>query len=185
MKYKKSKLAEVFNILNKKNIEAVIIGDTSVQLYLNYSELEGDLDLFTVDFSPISDREKLEEIAIEQGWELTTSETGLPALVVPLEEGYVVVEFYENYMDIEVPAKLLEDAIEYKIDSTKIKSIRPEYYLVLKARQGTDLDKLEKYINELKRKGLNLKLVEYAASLYPIDDQEVIYERLRSVKLSI
>lgn len=185
MKYKKSKLAEVFNVLNKKNIEAVIIGDTSVQLYLNYSELEGDLDLFTVDFSPISDREKLEEIAIEQGWELTTSEMGLPALVVPLEEGYVVVEFYENYMDIEVPAKLLEDAIEYKIDSTKIKSIRPEYYLVLKARQGTDLDKLEKYINELKRKGLNLKLVEYAASLYPIDDQEVIYERLRGVKLGI
>ncbi|MEM1695230.1 MAG: nucleotidyltransferase [Thermosphaera sp.] len=185
MKYKRSKLADIFNVLYRWKINGVVIGDTSVQLYLNYSELEGDIDVFTLDFSPLSEREKLEEIAVEQGWELTSSEIGLPALVVPLEEGYVLIEFYENYMDIDIPMELLEDSVEYRIDATRVKSIRPEFYLVLKARQGTDLDKLEKYLAELKRRGFNLKLVEYAVSLYPPEEQELIYERLRSVKLEV
>lgn len=185
MKYKKTELAKIAKTLEDAEIRGVIIGDTSVQLYMNYDVLEGDIDLFTPDFSPLSSRDVLEEIASRYGWELGTSEIGLPSLVIPVEEGYVVVELYENFMDIEIPMELLEDAPEYRIDSTRIRAIRPEYYLVLKARQGTDLDKLAKFIAELKRKGLNLKLVERAVSLYPNEEQELIRARLRSIKLDV
>ncbi|MGC8983309.1 MAG: nucleotidyltransferase [Desulfurococcaceae archaeon] len=185
MKYTKSDLARIFRALEKKGVTGVIIGDTSVQLYLGASELEGDIDVFVIEPSPLAYREVYEEVAVENNWELSTSEAGLPALVVPVREGYVVVEFYENYMDIEVPLEFFEEAYEYKVDGTIIKAVRPEHYLVLKARQGTDLDKLEKYAASLKQKGLNLKLVERAASVYPPEESRIIIERLRSIKLSI
>lgn len=185
MKFKRSELARIIKTLEDHGIRGVVIGDTSVQLYMNYDLLEGDIDLFTPDFSPLASRDVLEEVASRNGWELSYSEVGLPALVVPVEEGYVVVELYENFMDIEVPPEILEDAVEYKLDTTRVRAVRPEYYLVLKARQGTDLDKLAKYLVELKRKGLNLKLVEHALSLYPDEEQELICSRLRSLKLDV
>ncbi len=39
-------------MLDKKGISGVIIGDTSVQLYLGASELEGDIDVFVTEPSP-------------------------------------------------------------------------------------------------------------------------------------
>lgn len=185
LKYTRKELASIFQKLYENGIDGVIIGDTSVQLYLNYSELEGDIDLFTPEFSPLASRDVLEAVAHKYGWELSSSEVGLPALVVPVEQGYLVVEFYENYMDIEVPPQVLENYVEYRINGIRVKAVKPECYLVLKARQGTDLDKLEKYVEKLKRKGLNLKLVELVLSLYPEEEQSLIAERLRGIKLGI
>jgi predicted nucleotidyltransferase len=171
--------------LQDRGVDAVIIGDTSVMLALGESVFNGDLDLFVLSHSPLADKSFFEGLARELNWGLSSTEIGTPSLIVPLESETLVVELYENYMDIDIPAEIFEDTIDYRVDGVRVRSIRPEYYLVLKARQGVDLDKLVEYIRVLKRTGLNTKLVEYAASLYPEDEKEVIIERLRSCKLEI
>lgn len=185
MKYSKLDLARVYGKLMIRGVEAIIIGDTCVQLALGYAEFEGDLDLFVINPSPIAERDFFQQLAEEEGWEITTTEIGIPALIVPSSVGNLIVELYENFMDIDVPVEILEDAVEYKVEGVKIRALKPEYYLVLKARQGVDIDKLEEYVAKLRGRGLNAKLVEYATSLYPKGEKEVIEERLRKVGLDI
>lgn len=185
MKYSREDLAKVYKELVEEGVEAVVIGDTCVQLALGYTELEGDIDLFVVNPSPIVEKDFYYQLAERKGWELTTTEIGTPALVVPIREGNIVVELYENYMDIDVPSEVIEDFQEYKIEGVKIRALKPEHYLVLKARQGVDLDKLKKYVTRLKGHKLNTKLIEYVASFYSEDEREIIYERLRSTNLEI
>jgi len=175
----------VMKSLQERGVDAVIIGDTSVKLALDESEFEDDLDLFILSHSPIADKHFFEELVRELNWEISSTEVGTPALIVPIERGFLVVELYENYMDIDIPVEILEDVVDYRVDGVRVRSIRPEYYLVLKARQGVDLDRIKRYIEDLKHKGLNTKLIEYAVSLYPEDDRDVILERLRSCKLEI
>lgn len=183
MRYKRREVAEVYRELEERGVEAVVIGDTVVQLALGLTELEGDLDLFVLRPSPLVERQFYQDLAEVKGWDITTTEIGTPALVVPLSEGQLVVELYENYMDIDIPEEIIEDAQEHRIDGIKLKAIRPEHYIVLKARQGVDLDKLKRYLSELKRRGLNVKLIEWAVSLYLDDEREVISERLRGIGL--
>ncbi|MEM0000612.1 MAG: nucleotidyltransferase [Desulfurococcaceae archaeon] len=185
MKYSMEELVEVYRELVEEGVNAVVIGNTCVQLALGYTELEGDLDLFVVDPSPIAERDFYYQLAERKGWDLTTTEIGAPALVVPLREGNLIVELYENYMDIDVPLEILEDAQEYRVRGVRVRALKPEYYLVLKARQGVDLDRLKRYVAHLKERGLNTKLVEYAASHYPEDEREVIVERLRDAGLEL
>lgn len=183
--YRRTDLARVYREIIEEGVNAVIIGDTCIQLALGYSELEGDVDLFVLDPSPIAEKEFYYQLAEKKNWELSWTEVGTPALIVPLREGNLVVELYENYMDIDVPSEILEDTVEHRVDSTKVKAIKPEYYFVLKARQGVDLDKLKKYVALVKDKGLNIKLIEQAISLYPEEERDTIYERLRGIGLPL
>jgi predicted nucleotidyltransferase len=185
MEYSKGELALVFKELKERGVDATIIGNTSIELALGREVFEGDLDLFILNPSPIAERKFFEKLAEDLNWEISSTEIGTPSLLIPLEKGNLIVELYENYMDLEIPIEIIEDRVEYRVNGVKVKSIKPEYYLVLKARQGVDLDKLEKYISSLKQRSLNIKLVEYAASLYPEDERELIMERLRSCGLYI
>ncbi|MCC6011321.1 MAG: nucleotidyltransferase, partial [Desulfurococcaceae archaeon] len=73
-----------------------------------------------------------------------------------------------------------------RVHGEKIPLIKPEHYLVLKARQGVDVNKLKKYISELKAKGvLNKKLIEQTISLYPPAEQRVIVGRLEEAGLKL
>jgi predicted nucleotidyltransferase len=183
LKYKIEELAEVIKTLEEEGVQAVIIGDTSIQLALGFNELEGDLDLFVLNPSPVAEKDFFNQLADKNNWEISTTEVGTPSIIISVSEGHLVVELYENYMDIDIPLEILEDIVEYRLAGTRIKAIKPEYYIVLKARQGVDLDKLKKYVAYLKQKGLNLKLIEYALSLYPEDEKELIQDRLRSIGL--
>jgi len=82
-------------------------------------------DLFVISHSPIADKEVFEKLAEEAGWEISTTELGTPSLVVPVERGNLIVELYENYMDVEIPIEILEDTIEYRIEGVKSKSNTP------------------------------------------------------------
>ena len=66
----------------------------------------------------------------------------------------------------------------------KIRLIKPEEYIVLKARQGVDLDKLKRYIDEYKRK-LDEKLLVKTIKLFPEEDQRLIISRLKQLGLSL
>lgn len=185
MKYSKRDIARVLRELEEEGVDVVVIGDTSIQLALGYEELEGDIDLFTIEPSSIVDKEFYYDIASRRNWDISTTEIGTPVFIIPIREGYLIVELYENYMDIDIPLEILRDIVEYKVDNVKIKTIKPEYYIVLKARQGIDLDKLKKHVDRLKQKSLNPKLIEYALSLYPQEEREYIDERLRSIGIEI
>lgn len=185
MKHHVVEIASVYRELEEAGVKSIVIGDTCIQLALGYSELEGDLDLFVIEPSPLVERAFFQTIAEEKNWEISTSETSLPALVIPLSQGYLIVELYENYMDIEIPEGILNDTVEYRIDNTRIKTIKPEHYIVLKARQGVDLDKLRKYIHQLKKGKLNTKIIEQSIKLYPRSEREIIVNRLRDTGLDV
>jgi len=176
----------VYSELSRRGVKAVVIGDTVVQLALEYKRLEGDLDLFVLEPSPLTEREFYENLARELAWEVSSTEIGTPALVTPLVEGHLVVELYENYMDIEVPVEIIENAEEVRIRGEKVALVKPEHYLVLKARQGVDISKLRRYISELRARGLiNKKLVEQTLNLYAPEERRLILERLEEAGLKL
>lgn len=186
MGYSKITLAEVIRRLSSEGVDAVIIGDTCIQLALDYEVLEGDIDLFVLNPSPLVERDFFVNIAERNNWDLSSTEIGTPALIIPSSEGDIVVELYENYMDIEIPLEILEDRIEYRIQGVKIYTLRPEHYIVLKARQGIDLDKLSRYVNELREgRKLNAEIIRQIVNLYPEDEVELVKSRLSSIGLEI
>lgn len=186
MAYKLEDLVHVYVELARRGVKAIVIGDTVIQIALGYRRLEGDLDLFILEPSPIMERDFYENIARELGWETSLTEIGIPALIIPTVEGHLVVELYENYMDIEIPSEILESADEIRIHGEKIALIKPEHYLILKARQGVDINKLKKYVSELKSKGIfNKKLLENALNLYPEEERELIIKRLEDAGIKL
>lgn len=184
MGYKVEEVAEVLRALQEEGVDFVIIGDTSIQLALGASELEGDIDIFALEPSPLSDPDFYRELASRRGWEIGASEFGVLQLQAPTRSGYLIVDIYENFMDVEIPPEILERAREVQIGGARAKVLPPEYYLVLKARQGVDLDKLRDVIKQLKKK-INVKLVEEAISSYPEDEGELIRSRLEEVGLEL
>ncbi|MEM1732528.1 MAG: nucleotidyltransferase [Desulfurococcaceae archaeon] len=176
-------LARIYRELVEEGVDGVLIGDTVVQLVLGFPELEGDIDLFVKSPSPLVEFDFYSELASRKNWEISTSELGIPRLIIPLEEQYVTVELYENFMDIEIPDEIVNKPDEIIVEGVRIKAIRPEHYIVLKARQGVDLDKLAHYINGLRKKGLNIKVIENAIETFPQEEQDLIRERLTQLGL--
>lgn len=186
MGYNRNTLADIMKKLYDEGVNGVIIGDTTIKLALGYEELDSDIDLFVFEPSPLVEKERYLTIAERNNWCLSTTELGTISMIVPLQSGDLIIELYENYMDIDIPIQIFEDSVEYKIGGVKIKAIRPEHYVVLKARQGVDLDKLSSIIEELKRqKKLNIEIIKQTISLYPRSEVELIINRLRQVGLEV
>lgn len=184
MGFKPSDIARVLEALRSEGVKAVVIGDTIPHLLLGTRELDGDLDLFVYEPSPLVDQDFYRELASRRGWEVSSTEIGTVKLIVPLEDGYLSVELYENYMDLEIPGRILEEAVEVEVDGVRVEMLPLEAYLVLKARQGVDLDKLGEYVRKLGRR-VNRKLVKELAGEYPEDEYELILDRLREAGLNI
>ncbi len=183
MKYTLDDLAHVLEILSSYGVDYVIIGDTVIQLALKKKEIEGDVDLFILKPSVIVDEQVFIDIAERERWQYSTTEAGTPRLIARVDDKEIVLELYENIFDIYIPEEIIRNARSIKVKGIKLKLIRPEEYIVLKARQGVDLDKLSKYIKELK--GLDKKLLEKTIELMPDDERRVIANRLREVGLKL
>ncbi len=183
MTYTLNELAEVLGKLVNGGIRFVVIGDTVVQLALKTGEFDGDIDIFALEPSPLAEEEKYIRIAEKHGWGYGSTEIGTPRLIARTSRGEIVIEVYENFMDIEIPYEILENARSINIKGVKIKLLRPEEYIVLKARQGVDLEKVSRYIKELKK--IDLKTILKTIKYYPDDEQELIKNRLRSIGLKI
>jgi len=177
-------LAKVLDKLSSYGVRFVIIGDTVVQLSLRKRELSGDVDLYVIEPSVIVEEEKYAEIAEKEGWHFTTTEIGTPKIVARVNDKEIHLEFYENIFDIYIPEEIIEKAGSISVSGIKIRIIKPEEYFVLKARQGVDLDKLEKYVKEYKKK-LDEKTLIKTIKLFPLDEQKLIISRLKQVGLEI
>jgi predicted nucleotidyltransferase len=176
-------LAGVLRVLVDRSVRFVVIGDTVVQLALKKRVLEGDVDLFIIEPSVFVDEELYRNIAVENRWEYGYTEAGTPRYIARIGDKEVVLELYENFMDIDIPESILESAKTIKISDLRIRVLNPEQYFVLKARQGVDLDKLARYLKELKK--IDHRLLKDAIEQYPREEQELIIERLRSIGLDI
>lgn len=177
-------LARVLSKLLDHGIRFVVIGDTVVQLALKQRVLGGDVDLFVIEPSVVVDEDRFIKLAEDEGWLYSSTDAGTPKIIARYGDREVPLEFYENIFDVYVPLEIIERAGSISIGGVRIRLIKPEEYLVLKARQGVDLDKVSQYIKRLGRK-VDRKLVEKTIKLFPLDEQKLIENRLRSAGLRI
>jgi len=187
--FSRKALATAIKRLRDEGIEGVIIGSTSYMLALNLREFEDDIDLFVTSLSPTFDEEVIREKAEELGCFVGQTEWGTPQLHCTFEGYNIVIELYENMYDFYIPEVMLNEAIEYKINDTAIKSLRVEDYIVLKAKSGRDKDVEDlMYLGDLIKDGrLSIKSRIIKDRLKYFEDYEInlIMKRLRSIGLSI
>ncbi len=179
MDYTVSELALVLKEFIDAGVKFVVIGDTVVQLRLGRRVLEGDIDLFVLEPSIISEEDFYVNLAEERNWVYTRTEAGTPRIIAKAGASEIIVELYENVFDIYVPAEFIDEARVVEVGGVKVKSISLEEYFVLKARQGVDLNKLSKYLKQLKK--LDKSLIERALKHMPKEDEKTIVSRLRDV----
>ncbi len=183
MGYTLDELAEILGKLVDEGIDFVVIGDTVVQLELKTKTFEGDIDIYALEPSPLAEEERYMMLAEKYGWDYGSTEIGTPRLIARTRSGDIVIEVYESFMDIEIPWEIVEEARSINLRGVKIKVIKPEHYFVLKARQGVDLDKLEKYYKKLK--SLDQRVIIRAIKYFPEEEQGLITSRLRNIGLKI
>ena len=176
-------LGRVLRVFVDKNVKFVVIGDTVVQLALKKDVLEGDVDLFVLEPSVFVNEDFYVDIANSNGWGYATTELGTPRIIARVGDKDIVVELYENFMDIDIPLSILEKSRTITVSDVKIRILFPEQYFVLKARQGVDLDKIGRYVKQLKR--IDHRLLRETIEQYPREEQELIIERLESIGLKI
>lgn len=179
MSYTVSELALVLKEFIDAGVKFVLIGDTIVQLRLGKRELEGDLDLFVLEPSIIFEEEFYINLAEEKKWVYTRTEAGTPRIIAKADASEITVELYENLLDIYIPAEFIDEAKVIEVNGVKVKSIGLEEYFVLKARQGVDLNKLSKYLKQLKK--IDKALIERALKHVPKEDEKAIVSRLKDV----
>jgi len=183
MSYTLDDMVEVLSVFISYGIKFIIIGDTVVQLALKRKELTGDIDLFIIEPSIFLEEEMYKRIAEENKWDYSTTEAGTPRLVARINSREIVLELYENFMDIYIPDDIINDVKTLKIKDTKISMLNPEQYFVLKARQGVDLDRIAEYVKKLKK--IDYKLIKKTIEKYPEEEQQLIKERLKSIGLKL
>ncbi len=183
MDYTVGELALVLKEFIDAGVKFVVIGDAVVQLKLGIRELEGDLDLFVLEPSIISEEDFYVSLAEEKDWVYTRTEAGTPRIIAKAGASEIIVELYENIFDIYVPAAFIDEAKVIEVNGVKVKSIGLEEYFVLKARQGVDLNKLSKYLKQLKK--LDRGLIERALKFMPEEDKKTILSRLKDVGVSL
>ncbi|MEM2235457.1 MAG: nucleotidyltransferase [Desulfurococcaceae archaeon] len=179
MNYTVSELALVLKEFIDAGVKFVLIGDTVVQLRLGRKELEGDLDLFVLEPSIIFEEEFYINLAEEKNWVYTRTEAGTPRIIAKADASEITVELYENLLDIYIPVKFIDEAKVIEVNGVKVKSIGLEEYFILKARQGVNLNKLSKYLRQLKK--LDRSLIERALKYMPEEDEKAIVSRLKDI----
>lgn len=183
MSYNTSDLARVLRVFYDNRVDFVIIGDTCVQLALGKTVLTGDVDLFIIEPGIFENEDFYINLARSSGMEYSYTEIGTPRLIASVDDREIIIELYENYMDIDIPQTILNRTRVVTLDNTRVKLLYPEQYFVLKARQGVDLDKLKQYIREIKH--IDYKLLKDTLDKYTVDERKVIIERLEDIGLAI
>jgi predicted nucleotidyltransferase len=183
MGYTIDDLAYVLGKLSSYGVRFVVIGDTVVQLALRQKKLSGDVDLFVYEPSPLVEEDFYRGIAEREGWIISSTEIGTPKLVARVNDREIVVELYENFMDIEIPEEILGEARTINLRGVKVRVLKPEHYFVLKARQGVDLDKLENYYKKLGT--LDKKLLSKILEKFPEEERSLIIERLALIGITL
>ncbi len=186
MTYTLDDLAWILRVLQEEGFKFVVIGSTVLYLELRATKLEDDIDLFALEPSPLVEEDFYREKAYKHGWTLAQTVLGTPKFVVRTPSGAeVIVEFYENIHDFYIPPEILESAPTKRIRGVAVKVLRPEDYVVLKAKAGREVDMEDlrivwEYVEEGKLK-LNERIIKQDVEYLPEEDKPLVVRRLRSI----
>ncbi|MEM4774904.1 MAG: nucleotidyltransferase [Sulfolobales archaeon] len=173
-------LSKMIDMLRAKGVDGVIIGSTSIELALKRDRFEGDIDLLVTSRSVLANYGVLEEVARSYGCTLGSTWLGTPSITCFINDEEVTADLYENMHDFYIPDEIVEDAIEYQVHGTRVKAVRPEDYVVLKAAagRGEDLEALRKIGEAIRKRELKIdkRLVELRAELF--SEKKSILRRL-------
>lgn len=174
-------LAAVVRALLDEGLKFTIIGGTVVEVELGSRDLGDDLDVFAEEPDVLVNEESYREVSERRGWVMGQTWLGTPRILVRVGDIEVPVEFYDNLYDFYVPHSMLEGARRASIGDVRVKMIRLEDHLVLKANAGREKDlerlrEIAKYVKKGKLK-IDTKLIREAASEF--EDEQVILRRLR------
>ena len=186
MTYTLDDLAWVLSRLSSRGVRFVVIGSTVIDLELRRRSFEDDIDVFALEPSPLVEEEFYRELASKEGWELSYTALGTPKLVVKVPSGgEVIVEVYENIHDFYIPPEILEQAPTKRIKGVSVRLLRPEDYIVLKAKAARDTDIedlriIREYIEE-GRLRVNERIIRADLELLPEEDRRLAESKLRDL----
>lgn len=173
-------LSIMISLLRAKGVDGVMIGSTSVELALGRESFEGDIDLLVTSMSILANYEILEELARSHGCILGSTWLGTPSITCFIEGEEVTVDLYENLHDFYIPEEIIESAVTHSIYGVKVRAIKPEDYMVLKAVAGRseDLEALRRIGEMIRNRKLKIdrKLIESRAELF--GEVRIILRRL-------
>ncbi|RUM47995.1 MAG: nucleotidyltransferase [Hyperthermus sp.] len=186
MTYSLKDLAWLLKKLEDYGLKGVIVGSTVIGLALGLKRFEGDVDIFVIEPSPLVYEDFYREIAEKEGWELGYTGLGTPRFVAVTPSGAeVTVEFYENIFDYYVPQGIIERSSEKVLGGVTLRFIRPEDYVVLKARAARegDVEDLRTIAGQVRagRLRLDRRLIKEALGMMPEEEQGFIRNKLREV----
>ncbi len=184
MAYTLQDLAWIMQKLQEHGINGVIIGSTVVELALRKKTFVDDIDVFALEPSPLIEEDHYSSVAASEGWGYSYTVVGTPKFIVraPSSGEDVVVEFYENVMDFDVPNEMLARATTKKIGGVSIRLIKLEDYIVLKAKAAreTDVEDLriiKEYIDSGKL-SIDKRLVKQALEWLPEEYRAIARSKL-------
>ncbi|ARM76001.1 nucleotidyltransferase [Acidianus manzaensis] len=172
----------------RKIIDFVIIGDTVVELVLNKKGTDSDIDIFPVDTSVFAEEDKIREFCNENGWDYGSTPLDTPRLIVPLNEGQLQIDIYDNIQDFFVPPEIISNAKETKIGKYEFKVIRLEDYILLKANAYREEDEkeLKDLLDIIGKKNIKIdkKYLECHINLFE-ENSSSIKERLKDIGFTL
>lgn len=130
-------LVLVARALRDHEVDFALVGSAILPLVYNIDYDPQDIDLFILNKSTILDYEIFENIAQEREWDVGTTDHGTIYFELVVSGELLKVDLLENILDIYIPPQIIDNAIIVSIDGIKIKSIRIEDLLVLKAKIAT------------------------------------------------
>ncbi len=186
MTYSLDDLAWVLSKLQQHGVKFVVIGSTVIDLELRRKRFEDDIDVFAFEPSPLLEEDAYREIADREGWELSYTALGTPKFVVKVPSGTeVIVEVYENIHDFYIPPEILENAPTKRIKGVNVKLLRPEDYIVLKAKAARDTDIedlriIKEYVDE-RRLRIDERIIRNDLRLLPEEDRKIAESKLKDL----
>lgn len=177
-------LVKVSKVLQENNVDFVLIGSMILPVVYKVPWNVHDIDLFILNKSTLLDSEFFENLANENDWDFGTTMHGLIYYEVVIDGNVVRVDLMENILDIYIPKEMLSKAISVEINGIKVKSIKLEELIVLKAREATEESDefLSKVAEMLADPEVNLKInkdrLKEIINYFPEEERESIARRI-------
>ncbi|MEZ0248864.1 MAG: nucleotidyltransferase [Thermoproteus sp.] len=130
-------LVRVGKALEKYGIDFILVGSAVLTLAYGIDYDPGDLDLFILNKSTILDYELFEKIAQENEWDMGSTDHGTIYYEIVVSGELLKVDLLENILDIYIPQQILDNPLIISISNLKVKSIKLEDLLALKAKMAT------------------------------------------------
>ena len=173
--------AEAVRLLLESGFKFTVIGGTIVEISLKSRDLGDDIDVFAEEPSILDGEGQYYSIAEKRGWSVGQTWLGTPRLLIRAGGEEVPVEFYDNLYDFYVPESFLGRSSRVEVGGVRVKHVRLEDHIVLKANSGRpkDIDRLRE-IGRMIRSGrlrASERAIMEAASEF--EEEPVIVRRLK------